>query len=144
MKSTPHQTKTKKATKKATKDKTTTTTKKATTTKDKTTNDKTTDHTKTTKDKTTQDKTNDKTTKDKTTKDKTTQQFKQHLKQMYTEAKRQRPRTLTTDFIHPGTFIQMRQKESKMFEKKVIELKSKRIIHKYKINTLFQIITKKM
>ena len=63
---------------------------------------------------------------------------------MYTEAKRQRPRTLTTDFIHPGTFIQMRQKESKMFEKKVIELKSKRIIHKYKINTLFQIITKKM
>ena len=130
MKSTPHQTKTKKATKKATKDKTTTTTKKATTTKDKTTNDKTTDHTK--------------TTKDKTTKDKTTQQFKQHLKQMYTEAKRQRPRTLTTDFIHPGTFIQMRQKESKMFEKKVIELKSKRIIHNYKINTLFQIITKKM
>ena len=125
MKSTPHQTKTKKATKKATKDKTTTTTKKATTTKDKTTNDKTTDHTK-------------------TTKDKTTQQFKQHLKQMYTEAKRQRPRTLTTDFIHPGTFIQMRQKETKMFEKKVIELKSKRIIHNYKINTLFQIITKKM
>ena len=130
MKSTPHQTKTKKATKKATKDKTTTTTKKATTTKDKTTQDKTTNV-----------KTTDHT---KTTKDKTTQQFKQHLKQMYTEAKRQRPRTLTTDFIHPGTFIQMRQKESKMFEKKVIELKSKRIIHNYKINTLFQIITKKM
>ena len=140
MKSTPHQTKTKKATKKATKDKTTTTT------KDKTTTDKTKykDKDKTTKDKTTKDKTTkDKTTKNKTM-DKTTQQFKQHLKQMYTEAKRQRPRTLTTDFIHPGTFIQMRQKESKMFEKKVIELKSKRIIHNYKINTLFQIITKKM
>ena len=140
MKSTPHQTKTKKATKK---NKTTTTT------KDKTTTDKTTTD-KTTKDKT-KDKDKDKTTKDKTTKHKTTdhtnnttQEFKQHLKQMYTEAKRQRPRTLTTDFIHPGTFIQMRQKESKMFEKKVIELKSKRIIHNYKINTLFQIITKKM
>ena len=133
MKSTPHQTKTKKATKKATKDKTTTTT------KDKTTTDKTKykDKDKTTKDKTTKDKTTDHTNN-------TTQEFKQHLKQMYTEAKRQRPRTLTTDFIHPGTFIQMRQKESKMFEKKVIELKSKRIIHNYKINTLFQIITKKM
>ena len=67
-------------------------------------------------------------------------EIKKKLKKMYSIAKNKRPRTKITAFINPSTCIERKYHETKKFEKKIQELQSKRVLHHYTIEPLFQMI----
>ena len=68
--------------------------------------------------------------------------LKKKLKKMYMKFKKNRPRTQRTHFINPHKCIERTYRETKLFEKKVQELKSKHLLKYYTIDPLFQMIYK--
>jgi hypothetical protein len=76
----------------------------------------------------------------KTTKERDLQEIKKKLRKMYLKEKTKRRKTLFTKFIDPKKCIERKYHETKLFEKKVQELKNKNLLHMYSIDPLFQMI----
>ena len=68
------------------------------------------------------------------------QNMKERLKQLYAKAKHQRPRIHKTHFIHFNKCIENRYNETKQFQKKILQLKKKKLLHRYTIEPIFQMI----
>jgi predicted nucleic acid-binding OB-fold protein len=76
----------------------------------------------------------------KTTKERDLQEIKKKLRKMYLKEKTKRRKTLFTKFIDLKKCIERKYHETKLFEKKVQELKNKNLLHMYSIDPLFQMI----
>ena len=76
----------------------------------------------------------------KSSKEKDLQEIKKKLRKMYLKEKAKRRKTLFTKFIDPKKCIERKYHETKLFEKKVQDLKAKNLLHMYSIDPLFQMI----